>query len=155
MPDIELRPVTPEDDAFVLAVFIDSHLEYEYLPLPPDQKRQLIEMQYRLQTADYTARFPGSRHDVILRDGAPSGRIWVARLEDQILIVDIGMRAAAQNGGIGSTVVRRLQDEARDSGKPLRSSVFRFNDGSLRWHQRLGFIVESEDEMQYHLCWRG
>ena len=154
MPDITLRPVRPEDDLFLLAVFIASHSEYDALPLPPDQKKQLIEMQYRLQTADYKIRFPNSRHEVILIDDEAAGRVWWAQLEEEIRIIDMGLLAAACNSGTGTTLMNRFQEEARKCGKPLRSSVFRFNQGSLRWHKRLHFRVEREDELMCYMVWR-
>jgi hypothetical protein len=154
MPDITLRPVRPEDDSFVLAVFIASHSEYDSLPLPPDQKKHIVEMQFRLQTADYKTRYPESGHQVILAGGMPVGRVWLATFEHELRIVDIGLLAEARNSGTGSAVVKRFQEEARQSGKPLRATVFRFNEGSLRWHTRLGFVVEQEDELMWYLVWR-
>jgi hypothetical protein len=32
--------------------------------------------------------------------------------------------------------------------------VFRFNPGSLRFHQRLGFSIIREDQMHLYLEWR-
>ena len=154
MPDITLRAVRPEDDLFVLDVFTASHGEYDFLPLPPDQKKQLIELQYRLQTADYKMRFPDSRHEVILVDEEAAGRVWWALLEEEIRIIDMGLLATARNSGVGTVIMKRFQQEARKCNKPLRSSVLRFNQGSLRWHERLNFRVEREDELMLYLEWR-
>ena len=154
MPDLTFRPVLPDDDQFLLSVFIASHSEYDHLPLPPEQKKQIVEMQYRLQTADYKSRFPEERHEVILDGGRPVGRVWSALLDDEVRVADMGLLETARNSGIGTAIMRRIQEEARNCGKPLRSSVFRFNDGSLRWHARLGFTLEHQDELMVYLVWR-
>jgi len=51
-------------------------------------------------------------------------------------------------------LVRRLQREAQNAKLPIRSVVDRFNPGSLRFHQRLGFQMVREDQLQYYLEWR-
>jgi L-amino acid N-acyltransferase YncA len=59
-----------------------------------------------------------------------------------------------QKKGIGTALVRRLQREAATTRLPIISSVSRFNPGSLRFHQRLGFAIVREDEMNFHLQWK-
>jgi hypothetical protein len=55
---------------------------------------------------------------------------------------------------VGTVVIQRLQQEAAKANLPIRSTVFRFNPGSLRFHQRLGFHIVREEETQFHLEWR-
>jgi L-amino acid N-acyltransferase YncA len=50
---------------------------------------------------------------------------------------------------LGKVLVKRLQEEAQKAKMPIRSTVDRFNPGSLRFHQRLGFTVAPEDLLQY------
>ena len=154
MVEVTLRPATGQDTPFLRELFISAHPEYEQLPLPPEQKRQLVEMQFHGQAADYTARFPASQHDIILYGGRPAGRIWVARTDHEIRVLDISLAPEARNTGIGSYLIQALQVEAAQSGKRLASVVMRFNEGSLRWHQRLGFTLEHEDPFCFHMEWR-
>ena len=153
MRDISLRPAKSDDNSFLFAVFAASHPEFDQLPLPEEQKQYVIRSQYQAQTGDYSARFPDSNHDIIIDGGEPVGRLWVARLDDEIRIVDMGLIATARNSGIGSLVMKRLQMESAQCGKPLRSSVFRFNEGSLRWHERLGFVPTHEDTFMIYMQW--
>jgi ribosomal protein S18 acetylase RimI-like enzyme len=110
-------------------------------------------MQYTAQKDGYSAEFPGSCFEIILRDELKVGRIWMARLADAFHLVDIAILPQAQNSGIGTNLIRELQREAEAAQKPIRLSVFRFNHGSVRFHQRLGFKVVHEDEIQLHLEW--
>ncbi|MCZ2146892.1 MAG: GNAT family N-acetyltransferase [Bryobacterales bacterium] len=151
MPAFALRSVTPEDGDFLLTVFRVSHPEYEMLPVGEEQKRQLIGMQFQLQTSDYRARYPESRHEIIEVDGKKAGRIWVARTDCETRILDVGLLPEARNRGVGAAIASRIIAEAKACGKPVTSSVLKANAGSLRWHQRLGFRLKSEDPFYFYL----
>ncbi|HLI85201.1 MAG TPA: GNAT family N-acetyltransferase [Bryobacteraceae bacterium] len=73
---------------------------------------------------------------------------------DAFLLVDIAIHPSLQSQGLGTALVRRLQREAQNAKLPIRSVVDRFNPGSLRFHQRLGFQMVREDQLQYYLEWR-
>jgi ribosomal protein S18 acetylase RimI-like enzyme len=110
-------------------------------------------MQFTAQKDSYSAEFPGSGFEIVLRDEVQVGRIWIARLPDSFHLVDIAILPRAQNSGIGTNLVCELQREAEAAKKPVRLSVFRFNQGSVRFHQRLGFTVIREDEIQLYFEW--
>ena len=95
-------------------------------------------MQFDAQHAHYQEHYAGAAFDVILVDGQPAGRLYVAREEDEIRIVDIALLPDFCNRGIGTTLLRGLQSEAAAAGKPLRIHVERFNP-ALRLYERLGF----------------
>lgn len=153
MPQVTLRPVTPQDTEKLFEIFCASHPEYNLLPLPEPKKGALIRTQFQMQSADYRGRFPDSLHQIILADGVPVGRIWVAEIDELIILLDIGILDESRNSGIGSEVVKTLQQQARASGKVILTSVLRSNMGSLRWHLRLGFRICREDEVFHHLEW--
>ena len=153
MPQVTLRPATPDDLEFLLEVFIVSHPQYQMLPLPEDQKVALIRMQHELQSADYRSRYPDSTHDIIEVDGKPAGRLWVERNEDHINVLDIGLMPWTRDQGIGSNVIDRVKAEATATGKPIVSVVQRANPGSLRWQLRMGFHVTKENEFHHFMEW--
>jgi ribosomal protein S18 acetylase RimI-like enzyme len=155
MMPITLRPATAEDENFLFDLYCAVRgAEFALLPLPSEQKQQLIRMQYQAQQSAYQTQFPQSGYEVVMRGEQPVGRVWIARLQNELHLVDIAVMPDAGNTGIGTFLVRQLQEEARGAGKPIRSTVFRFNPGSLRFHQRLGFVVISEDEMQFQMEWQ-
>jgi len=51
-------------------------------------------------------------------------------------------------------LIQRLQQEATRARLPIRCTVFRFNPGSLRFHQKLGFTIVRTDELNYFMEWR-
>jgi GNAT superfamily N-acetyltransferase len=154
-PVIDLRPAAPTDEGFLFELYCQVRApEFAMLILPEEQKAQVIGMQYTAQRAAYQAQFPGSNYEIVLNAGQPVGRIWVDRGESDLFLVDVALLPACRNAGIGTWLIKQLQSEARAAGKPIRSSVFRFNPGSLRFHERLGFRVTHQDEVEFHLEWR-
>jgi ribosomal protein S18 acetylase RimI-like enzyme len=134
-----LRSIRPDDDAFLLALYASTR-EQELAVLPWDaaQKAAFLRMQFDAQHAQYQEVYGGAAFDVILVDGQPAGRLYVARKEEEIRIVDIALMPEFCNRGIGTTLLRGLQAEAAAAGKPLRIHVERFNP-ALRLYERLGF----------------
>jgi N-acetylglutamate synthase-like GNAT family acetyltransferase len=82
------------------------------------------------------------------------GRLWVAPGGDALLLVDIAIHPGVQSKGLGTVLVQRLQADAQQAKLPIRSTVDRFNPGSLRFHQRLGFRIVREDLMNFYMEWR-
>lgn len=123
-------------------------------PIDATQREHLIRLQFQGQTAAYTEMFPNSCYHIVLLDGKPVGRLWWAQQDGAFHLVDIAMHPSVQKKGLGTVLVQRLQQEAAKARLPIRSSVFRFNPGSLRFHRRLGFTIVREDEMYFYLEWR-
>ena len=105
-------------------------------------------------TRHYQEHYAGAAFDVILVDGQPAGRLYVAREEDEIRIVDIALLPEYRNRGIGTTLLRGLQSEAAAAGKPLRIHVERFNP-ALRLYERLGFRRSTDRGVYLFMEWTG
>jgi ribosomal protein S18 acetylase RimI-like enzyme len=152
LPAILRRAATPGDEPFLFELYCAVRA-HEFALLPELLKQHLVHTQYEAQQDGYRAQFPGSGYEVVFHDERKVGRIWIASLEDSLHLVDIAILPEAQNSGIGTALVRELQREAKLAGKAVRLSVFRFNPGSVRFHQRLGFTVTHEDEIQLYFEW--
>src|SRR5918998_1251839 len=131
---VESRPVTPEDEEFLLGVYASTREEeLSQVEWPPGQKEAFLRSQFEAQRQQYFARFPDAQYEVILLDGRPAGRIWVGRDSEQIRLLDIALLPEAQNQGVGTLLLRRLIDEARGSGKKLRHMIFVMNQDARRF----------------------
>jgi GNAT superfamily N-acetyltransferase len=84
-----------------------------------------VAAQIKAQQEHYKRLYPGARHDVILSGERQVGRRYVARLVNEIRIVDITVLPAERNRGIGSRLLESLKDEAKGLGLPLRTYVER------------------------------
>jgi len=153
---VTLRPVTPEDDEFLLAVYASTRAEeLAQVDWEPGQKEIFVAWQFGLQRQEYDARYPTARYQVILVNDQPAGRIWVGEDDTQIRLLDIGLLKDFQNRGVGTFLLKQLIAEAAVKNKLLRHMVFVLNDNATRFYERLGF-VEIEDLGGYkHMEWRG
>ena len=148
------RAATPADEPFLFDLYCAVRArEFALLILPEPLKQQLIRTQFRAQKDGYASEYPESGYEIVLQDDDKVGRIWIARMADSFHLVDIAIKPEAQNAGIGTALVRELQQEAELAQKPVRLSVFRFNPGSVRFHQRLGFTITHEDPIQFYFEW--
>src|SRR5215211_5883167 len=111
----------------------------------PDVKRRtrpsdeaFLRRQFEAQDAHYREHYDGASFDVIEVDGEPAGRLYVARWEDEIRIMDIALLPEQRGAGIGTRLLRDLLDEGRRTGKRVSIHVEKHNR-ALRLYERLGF----------------
>lgn len=128
--------------------------EFALMPVTPDQREHLMRLQFRGQMASYAQAYPNSCYHIVLLDGKAVGRLWVSQSQREFHLVDIAIHPGVQKKGIGTALVRRLQQEAAAVQLPISSTVNRLNSGSMRFHQRLGFALVREDEMNYFMEWK-
>ena len=102
------------------------------------QQEAFLAMQFTAQHRQYHSQYPDADFQIVLVDGVPGGRLYVARLEDEILLIDVALLTEYRNRGIGTALVEDLLAEAGQAGKPVRLHVEPFNP-ALRLYIRLGF----------------
>lgn len=150
---IELRPVESGDKEFLYRVYASTRQEEL---AQTGWSEALIEtflrQQFDAQSSYYRENYSETSFDVILADGRPIGRLYVARWPEEIRIVDIALLPEYQNAGIGTKLLDDLISESEALAKPLSIHVERFNP-ALRLYERLGFR-EVEDKGVYLLMQR-
>jgi ribosomal protein S18 acetylase RimI-like enzyme len=135
---VRLRPVVDTDRGFLLELFACTR-EAECRALPDDRaRRAFVESQFDLQDHHYRAYYPGARLDVIEVDGAPVGRIYVHRRDDEIRLMEITISPASRRRGIARTLLRGLIAESEAGGLPIGLHVEPDNPANA-WYRRLGF----------------
>jgi GNAT superfamily N-acetyltransferase len=155
MSTLAVRPALPQDEIFLYELYSAVRApEFALAPISATQKEHLMRMQFRGQMSTYAQIYPNSCYHIVLLDGKPVGRLWVAPSDTDFRLVDVAIHPSLQGKGIGTVLIQRLQQEAAKARLPIHCCVFRFNPGSLRFHQRLGFAIVREDQMYYHLEWR-
>ena len=139
-----LRPVTPADEPFLREVYAGTRAaELERVAWTDEQKREFVDMQFRAQSEAY-AQYTDTTFDVIELDGVAVGRLYVARNDEEIRIVDIALHPDHQGRGVGTVLLRRLIGEAAAAGRPLRIHVERENP-ARRLYDRLGFEPTADE----------
>lgn len=154
---LSLRPITPSDDVFLFELYASTRPDLASLGLPDVQRDMFLRVQWLAQRHGYQSRFPQGEHQLVLVDGNPAGRLWVAREPGELLLVDVSLLPAHRGAGVGTRLLQALQREATETGKPLRLSVARDNP-ARRLYARLGFTPvvggESGGEPYLALEWR-
>jgi ribosomal protein S18 acetylase RimI-like enzyme len=155
MGSISLRPTEPDDEEFLVRVFASTReAERETVQWDDGEWDAFIETQFSCQKEHYEKHFPSSERLIVLRDNEPAGQIWVWRTETQIRLLDLAILPSHRDAGIGSRLIRDLQEEATHSGKPLRHMVERDNRAAMRLYRRLGFAALDEQGMYFQMEWR-
>lgn len=138
-PEICLRPVTESDQSFLVDLYGTTRAdEMRLVPWTEEQKRSFVEFQFAAQQLHYREKYPHAAHHVILLDEESIGRLYVARLDDEIRIMDILLLPTYRNRGIGTRLLSDLVKEAEQQGKPLTIYVEDLSP-SLQLFERLGF----------------
>ena len=142
--EITLRPVSSSDRDFLLRVYASTREEeLRLVDWSADQKAAFVRMQFGAQDAYYREHYHPASFDVVELDGEPVGRLYVARWEDEIRIIDIALLPAHRGRGIGTALLRGLLNEAAGAGKRLSIHVEKHNP-ALRLYARLGFTMVAD-----------
>src|SRR5258708_33723235 len=119
-PPITFRPVEADDQELLYRVYASTRSE-ELAPGPwtQAQKEAFLRMQFRPQTLDYQANYPDAERRLILVDGAPAGRLYVDRREDEGPIVAIAPLPAHRGAGARGPILHRPLPQAPPASHPL------------------------------------
>jgi ribosomal protein S18 acetylase RimI-like enzyme len=152
---ISLRHITPEDDSFLAGLYGSTRAEeLAVTGWSEEDKAAFCRRQFDAQTAHYLEKYAGASLQVIEQAEVAIGRLYVARWEREIRIMDIALLPEHRGSGIGTKLLRELQDEARAAGKTLTIHVERFNP-ALRLYERLGFKQIEDKGVYLLMSWEG
>ncbi len=150
---IRLRPATFDDEDFLLEVYKSSRGDdLRELGWSEDRIREFLRMQYEAQQRFFDSEYSQANNQIILLEDRPVGRMFVDRREHEIRCLDVALLPEYRNAGMGTFLLRQLQDEARRASKPLRLQIIRFNR-AVNLFERLGFMRTSETGMHFQMEW--
>ena len=134
-----LRPVTRDDEPFLIGVYGSTRAEELALTEWDEaQRAAFVRAQFSAQSQHYKAHFPEGEHHIILSGDHPVGRLYIAKSEKELRILDITLLPEHRNAGTGSAILMEIISESKESGVPVHIYVESFNP-SLRLFERLGF----------------
>jgi GNAT superfamily N-acetyltransferase len=150
---ITVRPVTPDDEAFLLKIYKSSRGDdLRGLGWDEDRISEFLGMQYEAQQLFHESEYKRASDQIILLAGEPAGRLIVERREHEIRCIDMALLPEHRNSGIGGFLISKLQDEARRENKPLRLQVIRFSR-AVNLFERSGFVRTSETGTHFQMEW--
>jgi ribosomal protein S18 acetylase RimI-like enzyme len=151
---LTLRPARAEDAPFLRRLYASTREdELSALDWNAAQRETFLSLQLEAQDRHYRAHYPEARFYVIECAGAPVGHLVVDRREGLIHLLDIALLPAQRGAGLGSALLRELQEEAVVRGSAIVLHVARTNP-ALRLYVRLGFRVLREEAVHVAMEWR-
>ena len=152
-PNVTLRPVGPDDHEFLVEVYGSTRAEeLALVPWTSEQRDAFVRHQFTAQQDHYTKNYPTASHDIIVSGDRPVGRLYVARLDHEIRIIDITLLPDERNAGVGSYLIKQLLVEAERTRRTVRIYVEQFNP-SLHLFERLGFSPSEQQGIHLLMQW--
>jgi ribosomal protein S18 acetylase RimI-like enzyme len=153
-PPVRLRPEQPEDEDFLFQIYASTREEELALTnWDEPMRRAFLEHQFKAMRLGYRGMFPAAEFSIILWHEQPVGRMVVNRDQREIRVVDIALRPAQRNRGIGTVLIRTICAEAADALRPVHLCVLKHNRARF-WYERLGFIQAGDQGVYDELEWR-
>jgi GNAT superfamily N-acetyltransferase len=150
---IGLRPVTTEDESFLLELYKSSRGDdLRGLGWEEERVTEFLEMQYEARQRFLTNEYRRPVDQIIIREGQPIGRLMFEPREHEIRCVDITLLPVHCGLGVGTHLLRELQADAKRRKKPIRLQVIRFSR-AVSLLERLGFQRVSETGTHFQMEW--
>lgn len=155
MDGLICRPIADADEPFLFALYASTRAtEMALVDWGDAQKEQFLRQQFQAQQIHYQSYFPDGEHQIILRDGAAIGRIYLEQSPEKIHLLDIALLPEHRGQGLGDAMMRDLLEKAGAAGLPITLHVYRFDEQVLAWYQRLGFNTIGGSGLYYLMEWR-
>jgi ribosomal protein S18 acetylase RimI-like enzyme len=149
---VRLRPVAPEDEAFLYKVYAGVRgEELDAMGWDKAQQEFFLKMQLRMRDQSYLMYYPQLDDQIILFRNEQVGRLMVSRTDEAIRLVDIALLPEHRGAGIGTFLIKDLFDEADETNRPIRLQVEKTNPQALSLYERLGFSVTSENQTHFQM----
>ena len=166
MADFRDRPITfihaqfPQDLPFLATVYASTRADEITMIVDwsDGQKTAFLEMQFQAQHSYYQDHYGDAEFLIVWEDDRPVGRLYIERWEDEIRsdefrIIDIALLPEARNQGIGSTILKAIQNLAQTEKRAVRIHVEQ-NNPALRLYHRLGFQKIGEVGVYFLMEWQ-
>jgi GNAT superfamily N-acetyltransferase len=137
---IVLRPARPDDFDFCARLYFSGMAE----------TIRELKLDMAAQTANLRERWDAAEVEIIMSDGADIGWLQKSIQGDALYLEQIFIDAASQNRGIGTGIINRLIDKAKQDGRPVTLGVVKINP-ALRLYERLGFRVTHQDDRKFYM----
>lgn len=139
MPKVNWRPAVQADADLVFRMTEACMREYAE------------RMWGRWEADGIRADFTPETHRILVHEGCEIGCVAIEDNGDHYRLAKLYVMPAWQNRGIGTEVLRALQDES--GGRPIRLSVLVVNP-ARRFYERNGFVLMRSTPERHFMEWR-
>lgn len=142
-----------DDDDFMYRVYASTRAdEFAALGLPEPMLASLLRMQFQAQRHSYALQYPTAAWRIVQYGGEKAGYWLTHDGTDALRLVYVALLPEYRNRGAGTELIRRLQRQANEQGKPLRLQV-PDNSPARRLYRRLGFRETGYDPPYVAMEW--
>jgi len=136
-----LRPAAMRDYGFIYRLRRETMERYlNEIEMPRDER------------GPFFARFDVTRHRIISSGGKGAGAVSVLEREEDLLLANLHLLPGFQNRGLGTAIVREVQQRAAASRRRLTTRVLKVNPARA-FYERLGFQLVTEQGIRYRMVW--
>lgn len=143
MATIDLRPATEDDYGFACRVHCAA-------------MRPAVERTFGwdddFQARYFRLHFDPARWEIVRYDSVDVGVLSVEEREKSLFLAIIAILPQYQGRGLGTTLIQRLQEEARQRDVPVTLQVLKTNR-ARNLYERLGFVLTGETDTHYQMRW--
>lgn len=150
---LSMRLTTPTDEAFLFQLFIDVRPWLAWAEGDTDFIRTLYESQYKVMRTGQETVYPEHLDFIIEKTDQRVGRLVIDLGYADWRVSELQIISQAQGQGIGSDLLRSLQQAAGNSRMPITLSTPMYWFSALQFYERLGFRVMATDPPYYHMAW--
>ncbi|MDO3679361.1 GNAT family N-acetyltransferase [Paenibacillus ehimensis] len=152
---VTIVDVKKDDQAFLYELYRRTRIEEVSAWGWEDRELDaFLRMQFDLRQRSYGLQYPQAQHAVLLHNGVRVGGVILQESPQDIRLIDFSLLPEYRNGGIGTAVLKRLQEKAAAHGKSVRLHVMRSNP-AVALYERLGFRLSEGDELYAAMEWGG
>jgi GNAT superfamily N-acetyltransferase len=146
---LSCRPQTEDDGPFIERLYRSTREEeMEAAGWPEAFRGTFAAQQNFAQNLQFEHNHPGAERLVVLREGAPVGRLYLGEKGAAIWLIDISLLPEARGRGLGAALIGSLQGQ----GRPVGLSVFATNP-ARRLYERLGFAATDDSGAYVRMEW--
>lgn len=142
-PGYTLRPATEHDRAW---------LRWLHHATLRESVERVWGWEEAVQDALFDKNLRLANRDVIQVDGHDVGVIRITRRKTEYFLDDIEIDPAYQGRGVGTSVIRALQDQARAEGLPVGLQVI-IGNRAKDLYERHGFEVRGQTDTHFQMRW--
>ena len=136
---VTLRAVSSGDRDFLLHLYGTTREdELEPLPWTDGEKAAFLEMQFDAQAVAYRDAFPDGEFLVVLLDGDPAGRLYLATLPGELRLIEVALLPDHRGRGIGTALIAAIVARAERDGVDVGLHVEHWSPAK-RLYERFGF----------------
>lgn len=105
------------------------------------------------QHHSFMENIPAAHFTIVTAQGEDIGGYYLKPYDTHLYLDMLLVEPGHQNLGYGTRIIRRLQKQAEQQQLPIKLNVLKINP-AFHFYQRLGFVIESEDDIRYRLEYR-